>query len=323
MFKSLLASFRQDRVRLAAVLSTLALTAFFLAQGTSLLVAASIFGPPSDAAGAAPPTRAAFFPMPSTNKNASAILRRNIFDSSTGPLDVAAAAPVAVNPASFDPNAPAPACTGGMRLVAALVNYSNPALSLAAIVGGGKTLPYRVGMSVEGHQLVSVSPKSVKLSGSTGPCSLFLFNSGNAPPPPPAAPAASTLPAPGGAPTGGISDGEYTAGIQKISDTKYVISRGLLNKILGNRAELMRAALVRPHEENGRVVGVRLFGIRQESLLGRVGMSNGDMLRTINGFDMSSPDSALEAYAKLRSAERLTVSMDRRGTPVTLEYEIR
>jgi general secretion pathway protein C len=46
------------------------------------------------------------------------------------------------------------------------------------------------------------------------------------------------------------------------------------------------------------------------------------MLRTINGFDMSAPDSALEAYAKLRSASNLSVAVVRRGAAVTMEYNI-
>jgi general secretion pathway protein C len=46
------------------------------------------------------------------------------------------------------------------------------------------------------------------------------------------------------------------------------------------------------------------------------------MLRTINGFDMTSPDSALEAYARLREAQRLSVAVTRRGQPVTIDYNI-
>jgi general secretion pathway protein C len=47
------------------------------------------------------------------------------------------------------------------------------------------------------------------------------------------------------------------------------------------------------------------------------------MLRTINGYDMSSPDSALEAYARLRTADHLTLSIVRRGQPTTIDYNIR
>jgi general secretion pathway protein C len=38
---------------------------------------------------------------------------------------------------------------------------------------------------------------------------------------------------------------------------------------------------------------------------------------------MASPEKALEAYARLRTAEKLTVSVNRRGQPVTIEFNIK
>ena len=56
-----------------------------------------------------------------------------------------------------------------------------------------------------------------------------------------------------------------------------------------------------------------MFGIRPETLLGTLGMENGDRLQTINGFDMASPEKALEAYARRRTADKLTISLNRQG----------
>ena len=95
--------------------------------------------------------------------------------------------------------------------------------------------------------------------------------------------------------------------IQKISDTEFNIDRPVVDKILENQAELMRSARIVPEQENGKVVGIRLFGIRPDTLLGTLGLQNGDRLQTINGFDMASPEKALEAYARLRTADQLTV----------------
>jgi general secretion pathway protein C len=46
------------------------------------------------------------------------------------------------------------------------------------------------------------------------------------------------------------------------------------------------------------------------------------MLRTINGYDMASPDSALEAYTRLRSSDRLTLALQRQNNDMTIEYTI-
>jgi general secretion pathway protein C len=101
------------------------------------------------------------------------------------------------------------------------------------------------------------------------------------------------------------------------------VARALLDKVLSAQAELMRAARVIPYEENGRVVGVKVYGIRRAALLGKLGIQNGDVLRTINGFDLSSPDTALEAYTKLREMDHFSIAMVRRGQPRTMEYNVK
>ena len=50
---------------------------------------------------------------------------------------------------------------------------------------------------------------------------------------------------------------------------------------------------------------------------------NGDRLQTINGFDMTSPEKALEAYARLRTADHLTVQVNRKGSNTNLDYNIK
>ena len=59
------------------------------------------------------------------------------------------------------------------------------------------------------------------------------------------------------------------------------------------------------------------------AMLGTLGLQNGDRLEKINGYDMASPEKALEAYARLRTAPSLSVQLTRRGAPVTLEIQIK
>ena len=118
-------------------------------------------------------------------------------------------------------------------------------------------------------------------------------------------------------------DPDIKKGIQKVSETEFNVDRGTLDKILENQADLMRQARVIPEQENGRTVGIRMMGVKPDSLLGVLGMQNGDRLQTINGFDMSSPEKALEAYARLRTADKLTVQVNRGGKNMNLDYNIK
>jgi hypothetical protein len=115
---------------------------------------------------------------------------------------------------------------------------------------------------------------------------------------------------------------QQTSEITRTGATSFRLPRSLVDRALQNRAPLIGDVGAVVHEENGRVVGPRIYGIRESSLLAELGLRNGDLLRAINGFDLTSTDGALDAYAKLRTASHLTLSLVRAGQPLTLHYVI-
>ncbi|MET0389313.1 MAG: type II secretion system protein GspC [Polyangiales bacterium] len=319
-------SWQPKQLRVVILLVTLGLCAFFLAQGIANLVALKLLPYHPQAAngstGNAPGELKGDTPPDSV-----AILHRNIFDPQTGSLPKPEPEPQEEpdqEPASdedADENHLPAACDGNVRLVASMFNERDEAWSFASLsLGTGSPLLYRSGGAIETRKVHAIYPKAVLLKNSNGSlCSLTMFKPANEPPKPatPVAPAPPAI-----AEAGGATDPDLDKGITQQSETKYSVRRSLVDKLLQNQGELMRSARVVPHEENGRVVGVKLYGIRKSSLFGKLGLQNGDMLRTINGFDMGSPDSALEAYAKLRSASNLSVALVRRGNAMTMDYNI-
>ena len=77
-----------------------------------------------------------------------------------------------------------------------------------------------------------------------------------------------------------------------------------------------------PEQRDGKLIGVRLFGIRPSSVLGSLGLRNGDRLESINGFAIASPEKALQAYAQLRNSSHLRVLLTRVGKPLELDLNI-
>ena len=322
---------RQQRVAVAILLATLATTGVLVAQGGTQLLGAWLV--PLESGTIAPLGQA----QASARARADAIpiLRRNIFDSATGDLSAEPEVDVPDDGDDDPPpppsdawsvgDPPPPPCDGSMRLVGAFVRMRNPEDSFAAITdAAGQSLLYQEGMSVDDRQIVNIASNRVVLRPRTGNhCSLSMFGEAprvaTAPTPTVTAEAA---PAASGS-TDGIDNAALESGITQVSEREYSIERSLVTSLLANQAALMRSARVIPHEEGGRVVGVKLYGIRRSSLLGRLGIQNGDMLRTINGYDMTAPDSALEAYARLQNADRITISLARRGQDMSVDYSIR
>jgi general secretion pathway protein C len=310
--------------------------AFFDASGVNHLVALGLFkadlgaltrpAPPSPA-----DLEAVSHPPPSHHvRDLDQILHRDVFDSTAGCLNCApppAETADAGAPPSTEPdNRPPEPCDGQAKVIGA-VEVDDPLWSFVFVApqANQAALPYRVGQTIDGKTVSQIGWHErygayVILRPGSGPRCFYAQNM-----PPRTTPAAPAAPAHAEAPAAGSSalSDALDHGIQQAGANEFNVQRSLVDRILENQAELMRTTRIVPHEENGRVTGVQMFGLRGSSLLGRLGMQNGDVLNRINGLDIATPDRALEAYSRLRTADHITVSVTRNGQPVNLDFNIR
>jgi general secretion pathway protein C len=315
------------------VFALVALAAYFQAGAASELVGAALIAPN---ASAVVPAQGRAVPRERAEaRSALPIIERNPFDSVTGPLNAKPIETPVPKPNELETHDPlaAPACEGVAAFI--ITESTDPLWSVAALQGAGEPRPRmrRAGDDVAGKKVefIGYNPledsPAVWFSRSGSLCQVVLFRAQQTPPP--AAPAAAPPPAPAGDPS--ISGGrgapavppEIASKIQKVSDTEFQIDRAVVDTILERQADLMKSARIVPEQKDGKVLGVRLVGIRPDTLLGTLGLQNGDRLETINGFNMASPEKALEAYARLRTASSLNVKVNRRGQPVSIDYRIK
>ncbi len=116
--------------------------------------------------------------------------------------------------------------------------------------------------------------------------------------------------------------GGQAEGIKRIDDRHYQIERSTVNNALGNLNDLAMQARIVPSFKNGQANGFKLFSIKPDSLYSQIGIQNGDVIQRINGLDINSPDKALEAYGKLKSANALDLSVERNGQTLSYHYAI-
>jgi len=103
----------------------------------------------------------------------------------------------------------------------------------------------------------------------------------------------------------------------------YEIPKALVEKVLLDPMAFTQGARVVPAMKNGKPDGFKLYAIRPNSTIARLGLVNGDTLQSVNGFELTSVDKVLEVYTKLREATSLEVEVTRRGKPIVLKYSIR
>jgi general secretion pathway protein C len=110
--------------------------------------------------------------------------------------------------------------------------------------------------------------------------------------------------------------------VRQLSENQYVISKSTINSALTDMSTLATQARIVPSFKNGVSNGFKLFSIVPDSLYAKIGVQNGDVIRRINGYEMNSPDKALEIYQKLRDASRIEIELERRGESLRKTYSI-
>ena len=111
------------------------------------------------------------------------------------------------------------------------------------------------------------------------------------------------------------------AGISSDAPGHFVITRSALTQLMQPNVAA-RSARVVPHMEEGVVVGMRVFGIRTNSLFAKLGLMNGDLVRAIDAYPLTDPNNALEAFTTLRRSDTHTLAITRGGEPMALRYTV-
>ncbi len=287
------------------------LCAVFAAKATASFVEASFLGDPKQGPKITPLPRAETPAKPTRGKDGTQFATRNVFCSECTP--------------------PAPEVNADP---AAIAITALPLQLLATNVGATQEQSYATLINTD-SQVQGAFTVGDRMPGATGAIKSInykyvdfennsriervVLQGANVP-----APAVAAAPPP---PSGDENKDDIQAsidnGIKKIDDSTYEIEKSLVEKVLLNPMAVVKGARVVPAMKNGKPEGFKLYAIRPTSAFAKLGLTNGDTLTSINGFELNSADKALEVYTKLREATRLELEVTRRGKPVTLKYSIR
>ncbi|MSP54552.1 MAG: hypothetical protein EXR69_02945 [Myxococcales bacterium] len=256
---------------------------------------------PGEPPEAALTTRTASSPHPRapSSRSYDVIVRRNIFDSS----------------AVYNPDVAVPGggdCRDSSVKLIATVVADLPEYSSALIsISGGKASRaqgFVVGDEISGEgRITSIDQKKVCTDG--GGCLCMGTNGA------PGKPESSTA-------TGDPANAD--SGITKVSDTKYLVDQSVIENAMGNLEMLAAQVHASPHKgTDGQVDGYRLSAIRKGTLLDKLGIKNGDVVKAANGKPLNSTEGALSAFQSLSSEKSFSFDITRRSQDTTIEYEIR
>ena len=227
------------------------------------------------------------------------------------------------------PEGPAGACTLPVQVLASVVAENKPHLSLVTLLDNSLS-PASIAVVQVGERIVNESAELIAVreewndptltavsiaefrrdSGQTEVCR---SDAGEAP-----SPSRSGMP-----PTSvaALPTGE---GIRRIDDSRFEIAQAEIDAVMnGGLATMAQDVRIVPYFEGGVSKGFKLYSIKPGSLLSKIGLMNGDVISKVNGYDISSPEKALQVYGLLKNEKNVSVDLTRNGQNKSLSYSIR
>ena len=117
--------------------------------------------------------------------------------------------------------------------------------------------------------------------------------------------------------------GDEDSGIKKTGENTYTIKRELLEQLEQSPEKLYSQLRMVPHkDENGDIDGFQISGVRRDSVFYKLGMKNGDIVHSVNGYALTSVNATMEAYEALGGDGTYAFSLTREGQSITITIHI-
>jgi general secretion pathway protein C len=126
---------------------------------------------------------------------------------------------------------------------------------------------------------------------------------------------------PGGA--GGSIESRIQTGVTSTGPNSYNVDRNLIREVASDQKSLKEnAPRIVPYFEGGAAKGFRLQGLKSGGMFSAIGIRNGDVVLSVNGSPIDSPQKALDIYQSMMTQSSVNLTVLRRGKEEQLTYAI-
>ena len=102
----------------------------------------------------------------------------------------------------------------------------------------------------------------------------------------------------------------------------FVVDKATVSGAMRRVRGIMQNVRIKPCSVNGEKSGIMVTRLEKKGILKEIGVEEGDILKSVNGFTLNSPYQIFNAYRKLRDKEELKVDVIRHNQPILLTYKI-
>lgn len=113
-------------------------------------------------------------------------------------------------------------------------------------------------------------------------------------------------------------------GVRQVAPDTFHIDRREVDHAVSHLSDLFTQVRAVPYTSpGGTTQGFRLFAIKADSLIERIGLKNGDIVQRVNGVEITDPSTAFTLLQDMQGRSQIRVDVLRNQQPTTLSYEIR
>lgn len=110
--------------------------------------------------------------------------------------------------------------------------------------------------------------------------------------------------------------------IRAVGENRWLISKTMVESVRDNLADQLRLAQMEPRTVDGKIDGFLVKRVNPRSILVKMGLQRGDVVKEINNIKLDSPEKALQIFQQLREARQISAAVERNGQPMSFTYEI-
>lgn len=107
-----------------------------------------------------------------------------------------------------------------------------------------------------------------------------------------------------------------------VNENNVTVKRNYLNSYVNDLNKVWKDIAIKDVRKNGRIEGFKIFKVNKNSVFGKLGLKQNDVIKSVNGKEINSYGDAFKIYNEINSLDYLTFEVLRNNEIVELSYEI-
>ena len=120
-----------------------------------------------------------------------------------------------------------------------------------------------------------------------------------------------------------LSQGDYSPPFcKKVGEDSWLLSADKVTDMVSNIDQYVGQVIAYQHRDGGKSAGFRIRHLKEGNDFEKMGIENGDIIKKVNGIEVSNLSAVIKAVYQLSDDTNFTVEVERGNLPKELNYQL-